>query len=199
MTVLKFWDYDAQATITCDACGWSGTARQHEEVIRELVEVTCGECNNILLVVPFPTFDETRAAAAAGNPRALENMAAMEVQEAEHKRRLAVPRLTSPAQLPELPNEPIHVVWDIIDADGDAWHVLIVGEAEVWRELAHYEFHERYREVFAIVHERYGDRFASMHPTKGANWWLVGDSMGASGIPAALNATLGAAAGSKDS
>jgi hypothetical protein len=140
--------------------------------------------------VPFPTFDETREAAAAGNPRALENMAAMEQQEAEHKRKQAIPSLSEPAQLPDLPNEPLNITWDIVDADGDAWHQLTHGGIEIWRELASYEFYERYCEVFAIVHQRYGDRFASMNPTKGANWWLVGDSWGANSIPAELNATL---------
>ena len=64
---VKFWDYDPAAEITRPHCGWVGLPSEHEEVHADLVDVHCGSCDAMLLIAPFPTFDETRAAAAEGN------------------------------------------------------------------------------------------------------------------------------------
>jgi hypothetical protein len=52
-------------------CGWKGP---HDEMSTELfdslIELSCPECDAHLLLVPYPTFDEVKTAAAKGNKEA---------------------------------------------------------------------------------------------------------------------------------
>lgn len=107
---LKFWDYDSSAELTCPTCDWCGPADGNEEWDSTLIEVRCGSCGQMLLVVPFPTFDETRKAAAAGNEAVIAEIPSMEKVEAEQLWRQQQVHLSSPDQLPELPNEPLVIV-----------------------------------------------------------------------------------------
>src|ERR1700722_1341467 len=82
MAICSYWDYDRHATITCPDCGWSGPAAQGEEAYAELLDVDCPRCDRGLLIVPFPAAEETRAAAAAGNPHAQAELPRVEKGEA---------------------------------------------------------------------------------------------------------------------
>ncbi len=64
--------------LECAACEWSGDSRDmqlqpHEDVS----EYLCPQCENILLVVRHPDLALVKAAAAAGHPEALEQLALM--------------------------------------------------------------------------------------------------------------------------
>ena len=52
----------------CTACRWSG--RPHEDMkpegFGELMHFECGACDEILVIVVYPTREQTRTAAAAG-------------------------------------------------------------------------------------------------------------------------------------
>lgn len=65
--------------LTCAACQWCGdstamTLEPHED----LSEYLCPRCEDILLVVRHPDMEQVRAAAAAGHPEALEQLALVE-------------------------------------------------------------------------------------------------------------------------
>src|SRR4051794_12335807 len=85
-----YYDYDWDQPVTCPTCGWTGLGRDHQDTHGDLFDVTCPSCNEMLLVVLFPTLAETRAAAAAGNPRAQADLPAIEQQAAQHEHRLIV-------------------------------------------------------------------------------------------------------------
>jgi len=59
-------------TFHCPACGWSGRPFDDmaPEGFRELMHFECGACEMILVIVVYPTVEETRTAAAAGNAEA---------------------------------------------------------------------------------------------------------------------------------
>ena len=65
--------------VECAACEWRGDSRgmslqPHED----LSEYLCPQCEDILLVVRHPDIGQVRAAAAAGHPEALEQLALVE-------------------------------------------------------------------------------------------------------------------------
>jgi hypothetical protein len=68
---LGYWDYDSDELVSCSACGWSGPGSAGENIFHELLDVTCPQCDTMLLIVSFPTLAETRAAAAAGKREAM--------------------------------------------------------------------------------------------------------------------------------
>jgi hypothetical protein len=71
---VAYYDYEESRTISC-GCGWHGAANQASvESYNELFDVSCPECNARLLIVVYPTADETRRAAAANDPRATETL-----------------------------------------------------------------------------------------------------------------------------
>jgi hypothetical protein len=57
----------------CPVCGWSG--RPYEDMrpegFSELMHFECGACDEILVIVLYPTRELTREAAAAGNAEAI--------------------------------------------------------------------------------------------------------------------------------
>jgi len=65
--------------IECAACQWRGdSARMSLEPHEDLSEYLCPRCEDILLIVRHPDLDQVRAAAAAGHPEALEQLALVE-------------------------------------------------------------------------------------------------------------------------
>ena len=68
--LLGFWDYDKDAQLTCPECGWTGRGDDHEEFFLDVLDVSCPNCDYMVLVVAYPTLVETRVAAAAGDRRA---------------------------------------------------------------------------------------------------------------------------------
>ena len=43
--------------MTCRSCGWTGPGKGNEELYEELLDVSCPECDRMILIVPYPTID----------------------------------------------------------------------------------------------------------------------------------------------
>lgn len=177
--VIRYYAYDESSDLTCWKCGWRGPARDaSQETYRELFDVSCPRCDKMLLIVPFPTADETKVAAAAGNHVAKENLP--EVLQAEaYQRRAAEGALKCADQLCELDGESLAFAWDLEECEGDKWTVIRLGDTTVWRELAFYEGWPRFNQVKEILKERYGQRFESLTPDPGSELYLYGDDTSA--------------------
>jgi hypothetical protein len=186
---IAFWDYDANAGLSCPACGWSGTGAGHEELHAELLDVRCPDCDQMLLIVPYPTAEETRAAAAAGNEAAAAELEDVEKREA-FLERAGESALTDPAQLPDLPGDNLTIHWDLERREGDRWTVLRHEETVLWQEIAFYEGYERFVEVVELLKRRYGNRLSEVRPTERSEDWLYGDKLSAPQMVADLNAEL---------
>lgn len=174
---LAYWDYDRDAALTCE-CGWSGVGVGNESYFDELLDVRCPSCSTMLLIVAFPTSAETRAAAAAGNPRAQAELPSVDAREARHDRAGKL-ELADPGQLPDLRGDELRIEWDFEDRDGEHWTVLRHGANEIWRELAYYEGYERFEAVFEILRSRYRERLAEVRPTSSSETYLYGDKLSA--------------------
>ena len=186
---LGFWDYDPDDPLDCPSCGWSGRRGNIAEQHRDLLDFCCPRCDKMLLIVPFPTVDETRAAAAAGNPRALAELSNLEAAEARAMHAHSL-ELREPAQLPELIGEQLVIDWDFDDRDNEKWTILRHGEREIWCELAYWEGYTRFAEVFEILHTRYGTQLTDVRPTRASELYLYGDRLTAPEKIIELNASL---------
>lgn len=144
----------------------------------------------MLLIVPWPTGDETREAAAAGNPRAVAELPKVEAREARLERADRL-ELKEPGQLPELAGPSLRIAWDFIERDGETWTVLRHEGDELWVELAFYEGYERFAEVLEILRERYGERLVALEPTRDSWLYLYGDRLWTVDAVTRLNASLG--------
>ena len=133
----------------------------------------------MLLIVAYPTIDETKAAAARGNPRAIAEMPNVERIET-FQRRLEREQLKDAAQLPDIEGDRLEFVWDF-ESDGEANArntVISVGGRVILTEPAIWEGADRFVAVKAILKEKYGLRFASFTPTDGSYLYLYGDMVG---------------------
>lgn len=74
---ISYYDYRQIRTVEC-RCSWSGPPGPYEDYFHELLDVTCPRCDTMLLIVPYPTDAETRAAAAAGNEEAIAELRRIE-------------------------------------------------------------------------------------------------------------------------
>jgi hypothetical protein len=186
---LAYYDYDRDAPLTCPGCGWTGCASGHEDLHDDLLDVCCPECGCMILVVPFPTLAETRAAAAAGNLAAHEDLPSIEAQ-VRRSRRAEQSELAEAADLPDLDGDRLIIEWDFEEADDERWTILRHGTREIWRELAYYEGYSRFTEVFEILCTRYGSRLAEVRPTPASELYLYGDKLSAPQMIDDLNASL---------
>jgi hypothetical protein len=147
------------------------------EIYEALLDVTCPECRRGVCVVPFPTIEEVKRAAAEGNPNAQKELSGY-LRRERHLQRLAELELKSAEELPELEGERLAFEWDFEGGEGERWTVIRCGEREVWREPAVYEGISRFNEVKVLLRERYGARFASLTPTRASHIYLYGDKGG---------------------
>ncbi len=186
---LRYYDYEREAEITCPKCGWSGRPGDHEEYYEQLLDVCCPKCGTMLLIVSYPTIDETRAAAAQGNKQAVEVLSVADQREAflEEARRS---ELKSPSQLPDLDDASIVIDWDFEEQNGKEWTVLRYGATVIWRERAYYEGFRRLEQVVQILQEKYGARLKEVRPTSASHLYLYGDNHFATDFVDKVNARL---------
>ena len=86
----SYFDHDSSDPLQCAQCGWTGPAGDaFHEAYRELMDFVCPRCDTMLLIVPYPTVDEMRRYAAAGNEKAVRELAEFERLADEADRREA--------------------------------------------------------------------------------------------------------------
>ena len=186
---LNYWDYDRDATLTCPSCGGTGRGADNEDYFEELLDVRCPECDRKLLIVAFPTIEETRAAAAAGNACAQAELPNVDARDSFLERAQQL-ELKEAAQIQDLDGDKLVIEWDFEERDDENWTVLRHGGREIWRELAYYEGYQRFAAVFEILHERYGSHLAEVRPTPSSQMYLYGDESSARQTIDELNASL---------
>ncbi|MGV0838462.1 hypothetical protein [Mycolicibacterium thermoresistibile] len=174
---MQYWDYSAQqdSPVHCPKCGWSGLPGNYTTPYTDLFDVCCPQCREMLLIVTFPTVEETREAAVAGNEEAAAELPRMEAQVEAMRRRYGV-LLRSTDELPDLSDERLVVEWDMERADdGEHQTVLRVGEREIWREFAFWEGITRFEQVVEVLRDKYGRRLVEVRPTRRSQLYLLGD------------------------
>lgn len=187
-----YWDLDQSAPIPCPRCGHTGVPDIGDT--EAFLDVRCAACDGPITKISWPTTDETRAAAAAGNLRAIEALPSAE-RSAARRERAARLELADPSQLPPIADERIEITWDQVERDDEEWTVLRHGDRELFRELAYWEGVDRFEEVAEILRRAYGPRLRAVVPTRGSEMYLYGDRLGAPRTVEALNDELGRGAG----
>jgi len=191
--IRNYYEYDRTASIICPGCGCSGVCSENEDYFSEVMDIRCGSCDRMLLIVPFPTHAETRKAASEGNDAAIGNLDYVEDREAFFAR-AEEHSLTSASDLPDLMGDDLIIEWDFDDREKaekkDSWTVLRHERQEIWREVAFYEGIKRFEEVLWILREKYGSRMTELRPTQASITYLCGDDLRASSRIDSLNAEL---------
>ncbi len=186
---LNWYEYDRGEVVECE-CGWSGPASSAENYFREVLDVTCPQCDTMLLVVAYPTHEETRAAAAAGNEEAIRTLPQVESRE-KFLTDATASELREPEQLPDLDGEEIVIDWDFeSDQEDTRWTVLRHDGTEIFREYAYWEGIGRFEQVLWILREKYGSRLVGLSPTDASQLYLLGDYLWADGKVKSLNQEL---------
>jgi hypothetical protein len=146
------------------------------------MELNCPECDSRLALVPFPTEDQLRAAAEAGNAQAVEDLAA---RDADGPRREAWSRdwQASRDRLPSLPDLAGEALTFSLHAEGRDWMnpdwLLILHEGqEIYREPSGFEHWAAVIELAEAIQDRYGDRVLWFDPGEAAVG-LLGDDLSA--------------------
>lgn len=171
--IVRYYDHDENEELTCPRCGWNGTAKEGDtELYRELFDVSCPKCEQMLLVVSYPTMVETEEAAKKGDRKALRELPSLRHRN-EFLESLERERLRSTRQLPELEGEELNFIWD----QEENRTVIKVGDKVIWSEPAIYEGWERFNEVKNVLKQKYGSRFRRMAPTARSEIYLYGDDI----------------------
>jgi DNA-directed RNA polymerase subunit RPC12/RpoP len=176
---VRYYEFaPATERVECDACGWAGLGSELGiELFEGLSDLECPKCSARLLVVVYPTAEETREAAAAGDERAQRDLVDLEQREARWRRAKAL-ALARPSQLPHL-DGPVDVVWDFDDHGDETLTILRAGDRILWSELAYWEGIDRFVEVATILRKRYKRRLRSITPSPASELYLYGDKLSA--------------------
>ena len=187
---VRYYEFDpANERVECHACGWAGLGSELSiELFDGLSDLECPKCWARLFVVVYPTAEETRVAAAAGDERAQRDLVNLEQRE-ERWRSAKAMALTDGSQLPDL-GGPVDVVWDFEEIGDETLTILRAGDRVLWRELAYWEGVDRFVEVVAILRKRYGRLLRSITPSEASELYLYGDKLSAPGMVDHVNREL---------
>ena len=65
---LTYYAFEETAPRTCHGCGWTATgAEADKNSFDELFDLRCPRCERLLVIVSYPTIEETKAEAKRGN------------------------------------------------------------------------------------------------------------------------------------
>ncbi|WP_157260724.1 hypothetical protein [Patulibacter minatonensis] len=183
-----YWDYDPTDPLRCPRCDWEGTTTAEDT--QSFLDVRCPSCDGPILKISWPSTEETRAAAEAGNAAAARELTNVEAREALQAEAARI-ELRDVSQLPDLPDGPVAIVWDQVESDGEEWTVLRDTDGrELFRELAYWEGIDRFVEVVAVLARGFGTRLRSVTPTPTSELYLYGDQLGAPRRVDGINARL---------
>jgi len=178
MVDFAFYDRPGAAEPFSCTCGWEGTFGDlRPEMFRTLTHYECPGCLDIVCCVPFPTDDETAAAAGAGNPEAIAAMRGVERRAA----RSAHPLLTRADQLPDLPSGPHRLIQvdqvDEVTGDEDhgPWVVVTVGGTRIWSQPAFWDGIGPFEQLLDALWARYGTSVSGVEVSPAARQWVLGD------------------------
>lgn len=173
--VIGYYDYNDREQLFCPSCQWKGTGEEVEpEVRRDALDIECPRCGTLILIILYPTLDQTREAAGKGNEKALRELRGAEEAERKHKD-FEERKLKGPEQLPDLSEDGLEFVWD---QEGDQT-LIRYGEMVIWKEPVRFEGLERFNEVKEFLKRKYGERFRSLKPSERSELHLYGDDLSA--------------------
>jgi len=75
--IFEYYDETWQTKeFQCPDCNWSSRPKEdmQNEFFRESMHFECPECENIMVIVGYPTLDQIQTAAAKGIPEAIEQL-----------------------------------------------------------------------------------------------------------------------------
>ncbi len=155
---------------TCSGCSWSGTGGESERGVLyrgTFLELTCPECSELIDVLVLPP---EKGCAHSLEGLTEEQLKAREEAE-EQERQYREKCLTSPDQLPSLPDGDCILNWDMEQGETQIRN----GETVIWSEPVVYEGFCRFEQVALILKEKYGARVKDLVPTDRSKLFLYGD------------------------
>lgn len=178
-----YTDYSDDMSLLCPTCAWTGLAKDGARAdYSTLFDVSCPKCFEMLLVVPYPTHEQTKEAAELGNEEALHELPFVMRREKFIENYEKV-KLQSADQLPDLEGEVLEFICDVSSPEDDYLApgniVIKCGDIILCQEPERYEWWVRFNALKAMLKEKYGSRFKSFTPTPRARYSLYGDRLSA--------------------
>jgi hypothetical protein len=171
--MTRYYDDWKDKAQTCGACGWQGPGRDLTpgEMFADLFEACCPKCGEKVLIVSYPTIEESRRHWDEVSPADRIAVELAELRRRDFERRQS----RTPEQLPDLEGDDLILVWDRDGRD----NVIRYGAQVLWREPGYYEAYERFEELAEILYAKYGPRLQDLVPTRASYDSLYGDRIGA--------------------
>jgi hypothetical protein len=190
MADIPYYSDVLDMTHTCRSCDWQGTGSEADrEYFTGLIQVDCPSCGGRLFLVPLPSAEDTRRAAAAGSENAKRNLPELALRE-QVNQRVEASRLRSGDALPDLEGEQLDFYLALFDEDTvctilalvtghpDDWAETVDDPRVIHTECCYYEDPEPVQRLVCILQARYGSRFRYLR-TDPAMLYLEGDDTSA--------------------
>ena len=176
-TNWNYYDDWKSAEFDCPVCKWHGLGSDLRggNVFAECFDFRCPSCGDIILVFPFPTFEECHANWDKLSESERKSVEASERHYEEFNRR----KLREPSQLPDIQEPSFTLIWEIEGRDSHLNNVIRHGDTVIFAEPACYESYDRFIEVAEILRRRYGTAIRDLVPTERSEFYLYGDRLSA--------------------
>ena len=178
-------DYPPERPVRCGSCGWAETFKDtdisHVSARHGFWLHNCPKCDDTIMSLTGPTYEEVRAEAERGNPNAIKVLKEYENLESRFDA-MDASQVNSIASFPEMESaESMVFVWDNEENSGpiSTWVIVrIAGTGEeICREAAYYEGAHRFQAIRELLAERYGASFKELVPTSRSLTYLYGDDL----------------------
>lgn len=175
-TMVSYYTYKS-AYFRCSDCGWKGTGAELEtgEILSDVFELDCPNCQGYVTAVAHPTIAEGRAN--------WDKISADEKREIEDRERRCEEfndlKLKHPCELINIDDVKFTLKWDMEDNGVKKETIITYNENIIFRELSVYEGYERFEEVATILKQRYGAAIKDLIPMPNSLLYLYGDKLSA--------------------
>jgi hypothetical protein len=170
----RWHDEWKSSAFRCESCDWTGRgdALSRGEMYESLMEFDCPSCFTRLLLVSFPTLEESRANRDKLGSEERRQVEAIEDFRAQFERE----KLKGVDDLPDVSELSFVFHWDFSPDDADARTLIRLGDRIIFNEPALYEGGGRFEEVAKILKAKYGSRLKDLVPTEESEMYLYGDN-----------------------
>lgn len=167
---INYADYKSHP-LSCPSCGWKGLGKDSSQNYSGTVmDLECPECNKMLAIINFPTYQETLRRGSEADRQAV-------LREVNFRERFKRMSLKSPDELPDIEGSAISFTFRSITIKGDDYSIIEHQGKEVWREPMVWEGCERFMEIGRILKDKYGNNMMDLIPDETAETFLYGDKV----------------------
>lgn len=168
---FKYYRYKERGA-RCPKCQWKGMGKEliTGDCFDTLFELECPNCDEVVGIVPFPTFDDVLNYGT-------DEEKAQARRSINHIAKIEKTQINSESQLASIEGTIVVEMKESEDED-DIWMEVYTNQQLIWKEIVNYEYYERFIEICELLDRKYKGQIELINFNSSV--YLLGDRLSAS-------------------